>query len=46
MKTNRKMLKAYDRRQNGHEATVKTLDSKQAKGFRRPGSRNPRKNGA
>lgn len=46
MKTSKKVTRAYDKRQAGYQATHNHLDAKQRKGYRKPGSMNPRKNGA
>lgn len=46
MKTNKKVIKAYDKRQNAFHASKARLTPKQALGYRKPGSMNPRKHGA
>lgn len=46
MKTVKKVTKAYDRRQKSYQATMNRLNDKQRRGYRKPGSNNPRKNGA
>lgn len=46
MKTNKKVIKSYDIRQKSYQATKARLTAKQAGGYRKPGSMNPRKNGA
>lgn len=45
MKVGKKVINAYDRRQRGYEATLRDLNSGQRSGYRRPGSKNPRKAG-
>lgn len=45
MRPLKKIIKNYDRRQRGYEATLKSLDAKSRTGYRRPGSKNPRKVG-
>lgn len=45
MKVGKKVINAYDRRQRGYEATMRDLRADQRAGFRRPGSKNPRKAG-
>lgn len=46
MKTRKKVTKAYDARNKGYQASMNRLTVKQARGYRKPGSQNPRKNGA
>ena len=45
MKASKKINRRYDRRQAGYEATMKSLSPSERAGFRRPGSKNPRKAG-
>ena len=46
MKTNKKVIRGYDKKQKGYQASMNHLTPKQALGYRKPGSMNPRKNGA
>jgi predicted DNA-binding WGR domain protein len=43
MRVGQKVLKAYDKRQREYDTMLRMVDSKHKAGYRRPGSRNPRK---